>query len=127
MVRGLGARLRPGGRLAIETLTLEPVVARGRTVTDVRVGAVRLEERRAFDAARGRLDVTWRLRHGERSELKRYGLRLYGTRELSDLVEAAGLEVVGLDGDVEGSPFTVAADRCILRARRPGPDAERAD
>ncbi len=119
--------LKPGGRLLVDVRNREKIVALaaahgserwrwwegwddllvlGEEIVDLRAG--RITDRRIFFKS-------LRFR-GERS----LTLRLYSLRELTDMMEASGLEVQAAFGDYDGSPYAVNSPRMILVGRRVG-------
>ena len=119
------AVLKPGGRLLIDARNREYLVARaaaegsdrwrwwegwddllvlGEEVLDLRSG--RVTDRRMFFKS-----MQFK---GERS----ISLRVYSLKELADMMEASGLEVVAVYGDYEMGPYTLLSPRMIIVGRK---------
>ena len=123
--------LRPGGRLLIEGMHRDDVVARFAQRDDwtLRDGT-RIRARRRFDPLRGVSHEVLRWSRaggrgeggeggGEREGTKRHSLRLRTGTEVAALLERAGLRVEEAWGDWDGSPFRADSPRLLVRAVLP--------
>lgn len=113
--------LRPGGRLLVEGMHRDDVVAhfapRDRwTLAD----GTRVRARRRFEPLTGvsRELLRWRGPDGSEGE-KRHALRIRTGGEMVALLDRAGFQVLQALGDWDGSPFRHHSPRLILLARRP--------
>jgi SAM-dependent methyltransferase len=111
--------LRPGGRLLLESMHRDDVVAAyaerdAWTLpdgTDVRV-------RRRFDAVAGVSHERLSWRRGAESGRKQHALRLRTATEIATLLRAAGFDDVAWYGDWDGAPFTHRHESVIAVAAR---------
>ncbi len=114
--------LAPGARFAIDMANLaEALLPRYQARGWGKAGGVHLLEERRLDLRRSRIDVDWLLIHedGRRSALES-SLRLYGFRELAELMGACGFEDVQPIDRASGEPYVVNANgaRVCVVARR---------
>jgi SAM-dependent methyltransferase len=111
--------LKPGGRFLLDTRnpTTEILTAPYRqpdTLPDGR--AVVCSSR--YDRAARRMATAWR-DAASGQELFAASIRLYGPDELKAMFAAAGLQVLGLYGDVSGTPFEGDHGQLIVVGRKP--------
>ncbi len=110
--------LRPGGRLVLDTVNRDRLVAdfRPRDWNDLPGGAVVVEER-CFDPIEGVVEAAHVLvdANGSRESFG-YRLRVYTATELGRLAREAGFEELAFYGDLEGAPLS-AETRLVLVAR----------
>jgi SAM-dependent methyltransferase len=127
ILRTLGAAVRQGGAVAIDTMHRDVVAAfRAREVTPAHRlpdGTLVLEEPR-FDPVAGRIDTTWYWAGPAGFGQKSASLRVYALTELVRLVERAGLRVRAVLHPGSGDPFEakgpLVGGRVLLVAERPG-------
>lgn len=76
-------------------------------------------EERTFDHLSGRVETRWIFiaRDGVRYE-RLSSIRLYTASELRTMLERAGLQVINLFGDYDGSTYTWDSQRLIIVATR---------
>ena len=123
----LAGALAPGGKLVVETMHRDVLVARRarnevqreRTLPD----GTHLTEDARWDPLRGTVASTWRWRGPRGAGEKRSELRVYALSELAALLAGAGLEVVAAYRGCSTEPFTgegpAAGGRVALLARKP--------
>ncbi len=111
--------LKPGGiavldLLGLETLcrTLEPV-----HLTEHADGSL-LVERPVLVDHNTRLENEWILVRGERAERAMFSHRVWSAGEIARVVEAAGLQLEAIDGDLEGTPYDFESERMYVFARK---------
>lgn len=112
--------LRPGGRLLLESMHRDDVVAayaeRDRWFlpdgTEVRV-------RRRFDPVAGISHERLRWKKGARTGAKRHALRLRTATEIDGLLRQAGFDDIDYYGDWNGRAFSHADSSLIAVARKP--------
>ncbi|MBS3822401.1 MAG: class I SAM-dependent methyltransferase [Wenzhouxiangellaceae bacterium] len=111
--------LKPGGiavldLLGLETLcrTLEPV-----HLTEHADGSL-LVERPVLIEHNTRLENEWILIRGDRAERATFSHRVWSAGEIARLVEAAGLQLEAIDGDLEGTPYDFESERMYVFARK---------
>jgi SAM-dependent methyltransferase len=109
--------LRPGGRLLVEGMHRDDVVA-GYAERDAWTMAdgTEVRARRRFDALRGVSHEVLRWEGPAGGGAKRHSLRLRTATEMVSLLETAGFEVAGAYGDWALEPFGRDSERLILVA-----------
>ena len=126
ILRTLGAAVRPGGAVAVDTMHRDLVAAyRARESTPAHRlpdGTLVLEEPR-FDPIAGRIDTTWYWEGPSGCGQKSASLRVYALTELVRLVERAGLRLRSVVHPGTGEPFRATGPllggRALLVAERP--------
>jgi SAM-dependent methyltransferase len=119
-LREIGRVLRPDGRLLLETMHRDEVVAayaendRWRLPDGTRVTA----ERR-FDPVTGISHETWRWKKGRDSGERSHSLRLRTATEVVELVHRAGYHRIRCYGDWDDAPFDHRSASLILVANAP--------
>ena len=114
--------LKPGGRILIDALNREWVLA-NQTPEERHKredGAV-IIERRAFDQTAGRNHVTFEIveRDGARRQAGGHHVRLYALAEMRALLEEAGLVYERAYGGYGTAPYAPSSRRMIVVARKP--------
>lgn len=131
-LRGIRRHLAPGGRLVIDvpapativdaehdsTLVLEATFALENGETLLQFSSTRLDMRQQL------LHVTWLYDHvGQDGQVQRtvlpMALRYLFPYEAELMVQRAGLELIGLWGDYDRSPYSAVADHLLIVAGRP--------
>jgi SAM-dependent methyltransferase len=126
ILRTLAAAVRPGGRVAIDTMHRDVVVTRlsREVVPAYRLpdGTLVMEEPR-FDPIAGRIETTWYWSGPGGAGQKSGSFRVYALTELVRLVEMAGLHFALALHPGSGAPFAAAGPslggRVLLIADRP--------
>lgn len=121
-LRGAFRLLRPGGRLLLESMHRDDVIAdyaeRDRWFlpdgTEVRV-------RRRFDPVAGISYEKLQWKRGEKKGRKQHALRLRTAGEIDGLLRAAGFDEIEYYGDWDGRPFSHRDSSLIAVASRSGP------
>jgi SAM-dependent methyltransferase len=122
----LTSAVRPGGKVAVDTMHRDVLVARlareaipGHRLPD---GTLLVEEPR-FDPVAGRVETTWYWSGAGGSGQKSASFRLYSITELVRLMERVGLRLEAALHPDSGAPFTAAGPalggRVLLVAQRP--------
>lgn len=114
----IGRVLRPGGRLVIETMHRDLLVARWSEQDWRALGEGRLLlEQRTFDQAAGivQSSQTVILSNGERDS-RTWSIRVYTATELVAMLERAGFAEAKCYGDLDGGPLTPST-RLVIVAR----------
>ncbi len=123
VLRGVRRALKPGGRILIDALNREWVLA-NQTPEERhdRADGAAIVERRAFDAAEGRNHVTFEVveADGTRRQAGGHHIRLYSLSEMRALLEEAGLAYERAYGGYDAAPYTSASRRMIVVARKAG-------
>lgn len=114
VLRRLARSLRPAGRLLIDQPNREHILRhfrarhqRGAVTTTVK-----------WRPKTRRVDATWTIRRGSRSRRCRSSMRLYSPGEFRRLFGRAGLEVVAMFGDPEGSAYRRGSRRLVVVGRK---------
>ena len=112
--------LKPGGVLVLDLLGLETLC---RTLEPVHLtenaDASLLIERPVLVDHNTRLDNEWILVHGKRADRAVFSHRVWSAGEIARLIEAAGLKLEAIDGDLEGTPYDFESERMYVFARKP--------
>lgn len=111
--------LRPGGRLLLEGMHRDDVVAcfAARDQWTLDDGTV-VRARRRFDALNGVSHEVLRWEGPAGAGGKRHSLRLRTGTEIGRLIESAGLHLQAVHGDWDGAPFRHTSPRLIMVAER---------
>ena len=111
--------LRPGGFLVLDLMNPARVRASLVPRTEVKRGEVRIEERRSIaeDGKRVVKDVHVRAADGS-SRNWREDVRLYEVSDLPPILSSAGLDLLDVHGDFDGSVLSPTSPRQILWVRR---------
>lgn len=111
--------LKPGGRFLLESgavsESLLPVLQSERKM---KIGELDFYSCNTYDAAEGRLDITYTFTLGDRQEVKPIHQWLHSAAEIRRMLRRAGLEPVAAFGDYEGTPYALRSPRFISVARR---------
>jgi cyclopropane fatty-acyl-phospholipid synthase-like methyltransferase len=117
----LARALKPGGRFALESgavsETLLPVLQPERRM---RIGDIDFHSRNTYDAAEGRMDITYTFTRGEQQEIKPIHQWVHSAAEIRRMLRGSGLEPVAAYGDASGKPFALGSPRLIVVARKSG-------
>ena len=117
----IGRVLRPGGRLVIEIMHRDRLVAglAERSWHAVGEGRVLLEQR-TFDPVEGVAQTTQTVIYGSgERESRTFSVRVYTATELLSMLARAGFAETRCHGSLSGDPFGVDT-RLVVVARRPG-------
>ena len=113
--------LRPGGRFAVDYLSMPMIFARFQTrhFTEQETGGLIVLEAPTPDFARGMLDCDWTFIHpdGKRTR-RRVSTRMYLPHEIVALLRRSGFGDVDLYGSTDGEPYDRLSPRCIAVARK---------
>jgi SAM-dependent methyltransferase len=114
--------LKPGGRLILDLLNRDWVIANYETEDSHRDadGTVYLEHRE-LDLSTSRNHVTFTVvaPDGGRREAGGHHIRLYTLREMRGALDAVGLAYEGVYGGFEGETYGIDTRRMIIVARKP--------
>lgn len=112
--------LRPGGRLLLESMHRDDVVAQyaARDAWELPDGT-EVRVRRRFDPVTGISRERLRWRRGEERGEKRHALRLRTATEIRDLLLRAGFGGLAFYGDWDGRPVRRRSPRVIVVAEAP--------
>jgi SAM-dependent methyltransferase len=114
-------RLQPGARFVIdtatcaETLLVELNRRSWQRVDDDMLLLMECE----YDARESRLDTTYMTLLNDRVVDSRTAHHyVFTSKQILDMLEAAGFEAFGLYGDLEGAPFELGSERLLIVAQR---------
>lgn len=120
MFRGLVSALRPGGRLAIETHSLETLLPRLQPRGWSHVGDRLLIEERRFVPETCRVETAWTLVDGTERITRSSSIRLYTVRELRGRLEEVGCEDFRALDARTGEVYRGGSTRLLVTATRGG-------
>ncbi len=113
--------LRPGGRYAVDYISMPMVFARFQTrhFTEKEPGGVIVLEEPKPDFARGMIESEWTFLHTDgRRDRRRVSTRIYMPHEIVALLRRCGFGAIELYGSTGGEPFDRLSPRCIAVARK---------
>ncbi len=120
VLRAVAGALNPGGLFLLETVSRDAILRHfvPAAVDHLADGTLVLQEQ-AFDLRTSRLAVAITLIEpdGARRTYSQ-SIRIYTPTELCGLHEAAGLQVEGVYGGLDGSPLTLDSLRLVVLARK---------
>jgi SAM-dependent methyltransferase len=119
VVGAAAAMLLPGGRLVLEVINGERVVARFQEREWFTVGQAAVVERRTLDASARRMVVERTVTTPNNTEVNHHAIRLYGGGELAAMMRQAGFGRVDLYGDWNGDPLTSESLRVLAVGTMP--------
>ncbi|HUE77185.1 MAG TPA: class I SAM-dependent methyltransferase [Longimicrobiales bacterium] len=109
--------LRPGGRLLIEGMHRDDVIAHFAPRARWRLeDGTEVRARRRFNPLRGVSHEVLRWRGPDGDGVKRHALRIRSATEIAGLLESAGFEGLHAFGDWYGTPFGPADSRLLILA-----------
>ena len=111
--------LVPGGSFLIDHLNRERVRDNLVPVDSRNEGGRKITQRRRFIEESGRVEKTITVEDGVSRESYVESVRLYTREEFCDLVDRAGMRVVGVYGGLDGSEFGSASERMVVVGGRP--------
>jgi SAM-dependent methyltransferase len=106
VVRAAAAMLKAGGRFLLEVINGDRLMANFQEREWFTVGQIAAMERRALDVSARRMVVERTVSSKKHREVNLHALRLYGGRELLELLASEGFDRVELFGDWNGEPLT---------------------
>jgi ubiquinone/menaquinone biosynthesis C-methylase UbiE len=109
-IKASARSLKKGGRFLIDTHTLETIIPIFQPVSKNRYGKLPLKEERHLDLETSRIDVKWTL--GKESQSS--SIRLYGYKELQNLLAGNGFGKFKAYGSIHGESFEFGSRRLIL-------------
>lgn len=121
MLDGIARALRSGGRLLIDFWNREHEVrAFQPTVVDKRDDGILEIEDWSFDPMAGRLSWTNTVIFPDnRREAWAHSIRAFTVAEVKKMLETAGLTLLAVYGDLDGTPYTMDSESAIFVAGRP--------
>ena len=118
-VAALAHALRPGARLVVETGMAAESLLPGLAAEDAfDAGGIRLEVENRYLADKRCLETRGTFVRGAVRETPTWWHFVFTVDEIRALLEAAGLAVTGLYGDLGGRPFVPGGSRLLVVAKR---------
>ena len=118
----IAAVLKPGGRFILESGAVSesilPVLQPERTL---RIGDLDFHSRNIYDAADGRMDITYTFTRGDEQEVKPIHQWVHSAAEIRRMLSRSGLHSLAAFGDFEGNRYALGSPRFIALARLAGP------
>lgn len=105
ILRGFVDRVVPGGRVLIHQINRERVLREFRHRMSAAYGHVRIETRNKWNPVSQRIEGRWTITSGRRRQRCRSSMRVYTRAQMTRLMQASGLEVVRVYGDLDGRPY----------------------
>lgn len=119
VIGAAAAMLVPGGRLVLEVINGERVVAHFKEREWFTVGQAAVVEKRSLDRSARRMVVERTVTTPKETEVNHHAIRLYGGSELSAMMRVAGFGRVDLYGDWNGEPLTAESLRVLAVGTMP--------
>jgi len=119
ILRGFVDRVVPRGRVLIHQINRERVLREFRHRMSADYGRVKIETRNEWDPVSQRIEGRWTITSGRRRQRCRSSMRVYTRAQMTRLMQAAGLDVVGVYGDVDGRPYDRGTRLMATVGRRP--------
>ncbi len=115
----VGRQLKPGARFVIETeMTAESVLPNFAERLWQQVGDILMVVEHRYDPADSRLESDYRfLREGQLEE-RRLRHHIFTCGDLVAMLDMAGMDVIALESDLDGTSFTLGDPRLLLTAAR---------
>jgi SAM-dependent methyltransferase len=121
LLRGIAARLNPGGRFAIETgMMAESVLNNMPTSRWHEIGDMYMLSRNRYFPMEGRLDIDYTFIRNGKADTRPTSSYTMTCRELCRLFAEAGLSAVSLSKSVEGEPFELGSQCLVAVAQLSG-------
>lgn len=106
--------LKPGGTFLLETHTMETLLPIFTPRNYWKLGNCVILEERNFNFEAARLEGTWTIiKEGEETNYDS-SIRIYSYKELIQLLDTCGFEVLDTFADFDGMPFYFGADNLLL-------------
>jgi SAM-dependent methyltransferase len=118
VVRAAVAMLKPGGRFLVEVVNGDRIMANFQEREWFTVGQIAVMERRSLDPGARRMVVERTVSSNKNREVNLHALRLYGGRDLRELLTAEGFERVEVFGDWNREPLTSDSLRVLAVGSR---------
>ncbi|HUT55227.1 MAG TPA: methyltransferase domain-containing protein [bacterium] len=119
ILQRIGKALKPKGRLLLDTINRDFLVADFRKWRMEEIGGELLLNRHEFDPRTSRLKTRWRfIKGGSVEDMGGFDLRTYSLHELIAMIESAGMAVTGTYGGLGREPFKLDSNRIVIVAAK---------
>jgi len=115
---GVARSLRPGGGFILDTHVAETLLPNFHDSGFYRAGDVTISEHRSFDPLTSRIDCEWVFTRKGKVEERTSSIRIYSTRELTNLLQVNNFSDFDYFGSMQLEDFETGSPRLVLRARR---------
>jgi cyclopropane fatty-acyl-phospholipid synthase-like methyltransferase len=120
-LEAIASALKPGGRFILESGAVsESILPILQPERKLRIGDLDFLSRNTYDAAEGRMDITYTFTKGQQQEVKPIHQWVHSAAELRRMLRRSGLEPLAAFGDLEGARYALGSPRFIALARRTG-------
>jgi cyclopropane fatty-acyl-phospholipid synthase-like methyltransferase len=118
-LKAISSALKPGCRFLLESGAVsESILPVLQPERKLRIGDLDFHSRNQYDAAEGRMDITYTFSRGERQEVKPIHQWVHSAAEVRRMFRRAGLNPIAAYGDLESAPYALGSPRFIALARR---------
>jgi cyclopropane fatty-acyl-phospholipid synthase-like methyltransferase len=118
-LNAVAAALKPGALFLLESGAVSESILPGlQPERRLQIGGLDFSSRNTYDAADGRMDITYTFTRGERREVKPIHQWVHSAAELRRMLARSGLEPLAQFGDLEGGLYALGSARFIALARR---------
>ena len=118
-VRGVANAVRPGGRFVVDhPMAAECILAHYSESDAHRVGDIALSVENIYEAATSTVIGTMTLEYAGEVVERSVRHRVTTSAQVVNVLEAAGFDIIGLFGGIDGAPFTVGAPTLVVLAAR---------
>lgn len=115
---GVARALVPGGRFVLDALCAETLLPHLQERKWFRLGDILFLSATTYDPTTATATTDYTLSRGDGREDKTARYRVYGVRQLIELLQAAGFSAVVPTSDLDGTPFRFGARRLFLLATK---------
>jgi SAM-dependent methyltransferase len=120
MLRAAFDSLEPGGRYALDVMSLPGVLRQFQGTMVDRRDDLHLIRRTTLDLEAGAMIKRWTFIAPDREVVERVSrVRIYMPHQIAGLMEEVGFEIAGLFGGPGREPLAIDSLRCVVLARRP--------
>jgi SAM-dependent methyltransferase len=118
-LEAIASVLKPGGGFILESGAVsESILPVLQPERKLRIGDLDFLSRNTYDAAEGRMDITYTFTRGEQREVKPIHQWVHSAVEIRRMLWRSGLEPLAAFGDLEGARYVLKSPRFIALARR---------
>jgi len=119
MLHSVAAALKPGGRFLINVMNRDSLIARQDSQMWVEGNGILYLEEATIDPLTSRRQGTLIGLEGQRRITRQHNLRLYAAHELHAMIVRAGLQPLGVYGNLDGQDFDFDSHYVVILAQKP--------